>query len=655
MRIMIFILLLATLLVVNVQGKDKNSNTFQNEISQPTHYIEQPFDVISYDLTLNLLEYKALKASGVCKIKFEWKNYSDENKLFFHLRSLKVDSVLYWYKKVKAIEIGTPADADYHYEVAAEPEFASNEVELSVYYSGTMTGEQWGGVHYNKTDQITYSFGVGFKNNYVSATQHWMPCYDHPSDKAKFHAKFIVPAGIKVASNGEMKVHYLDNGTDIYEYDHNYQCATNLLTFAVSDYHIFEKYVDGLPFVFFSKTQDTTISKFVYQNVPKMLDFFQLRFGNYPFEKVGYVNTPDGNMEHQTMISMSKNYLWYVYDKKDTNDAIIAHELSHQWFGNSVTPYDYRDAWLNEGFATFCEALWAERLGYNKYIEKLDGLLQFYLSKVVSDEGLMTLYDYPRNTINGNYPATIYYKGALVLGMLRFKLGQEFPVVIQHYLDSLKYGNTTSKIFKEIIERDSWHDLSQFFEQWVYSKGIPEISVRATRYSFSDKDSIEIEIEQVQPEEYGIFKELLIEIGFENANKETIYKIFEMNVKKETFRITVDSPIERITINKGPDLRTLLKVADIAFTSVNDHNTYIEKPICSPNPAWEFIDIAIPEQYSECNVTIYDFEGRTVFMKIVSSGVPNMRVNTDKFSQGTYFVVLQKGQKTYKEKIVILK
>src|SRR5205807_6524164 len=105
-----------------------------------------------------------------------------------------------------------------------------------------------------------------------------------------------------------------------------------------------------------------------FRLLPRMVSTFEKHFGSYPFEKVGYVNVPSsaGAMEHETMISIPTS----LSTSGDSVYSTAAHELSHQWFGDLVTPLDFRHAWLNESFAVFCETLWAEELGgHSGYIQ----------------------------------------------------------------------------------------------------------------------------------------------------------------------------------------------------------------------------------------------------------------------------------------------
>src|SRR5512137_2076538 len=125
----------------------------------------------------------------------------------------------------------------------------------------------WGGVL--SQNGILFAMGVGFFNNYVSATQHWMPCYDHPSDKATFHAIFKVTKGKTVPSIGILKSHNIDSTTEEYEWEHNFPCSTYLYTFAVADY-VPVNISENIPtVVVYSRPADTAKVKFVFRLLPR--------------------------------------------------------------------------------------------------------------------------------------------------------------------------------------------------------------------------------------------------------------------------------------------------------------------------------------------------------------------------------------------------
>src|SRR5438876_2143765 len=168
-----------------------------------------------------------------------------------------------------------------------------------------------------------------------------------------------------------------------------------------------------------------------------------------------------GAMEHQTITSMG--YLLLTGDA--TYEGVVAHELSHQWFGDAVTLTDWRNIWLNEGFATYSEALWTEykkgQQAYLDYMKKND--FGYFTSTVYAPEGFISNYA---------VYATVYQKGSWVLHMLRGMMGDEiFFKALREYFDRYKYKNATTQDFQKVFEEIYGQPLDWFFDEWVY-KGI---------------------------------------------------------------------------------------------------------------------------------------------------------------------------------------
>ncbi len=662
MRKLVTIFLLIMSIPLFGQNNANGDELLSRQIASPENHIQQSFDIILYHVRLDLTEAPAAKSHGTCDIHYVWKDEPDTNKFYFHLRGLSIDSAFYGEEKVVPEEQGTPESATYHYSVdpAAGTEKGDTSV-LTIYYSGVMTNEggtyDWGGV--SSSGGILFAMGVGFTNNYVSTTQHWMPCYDHPSDKAAYRGEFIVKPGVSVASNGSLTVLHPDNGTDVYVWDHPYQCATYMLTFAAAEFDSVKFGNGDIPIVCYTTSgKMKEAAEFYYRRVPRMVDTYSRLFGEYPYEKVGFVNTPKGNMEHQTMISMDAGLIFRRHNLNDSNDNTAAHELSHQWFGGLVTPADFRDAWLNEGFAVFCEALWLNELhGKEKYLNFIDRNMELYISDIAVKEGIFPLYDFKRTSPSSNYPQTIYKKGAVVVGMLKYELGDStFFEGIRTYLDRYAHGNVTTEKLKTTLEDVSGKDLDYFFDQWVYRKSWPDLDINIDK-TFIEENNVyvTVHISQIQPEEYGIYTKLPVEIGFETDTGCTC-KMLTMNEENQSFELGEMEDFEDVTINEGPSVRALLE-ADVTVTSVEDRSAITDNSIrVFPNPTDGVLNMkynstggkTIFKMISTLGVTMYE---REVFS---SEGKNHITIDADNLPGGSYLLIFEENgkNKTINVKIV---
>jgi len=650
------ILLILTIFTLNAGN---NGTILLSEISAPENYIPQPFDVTHYDAELDFSQYPTTAMIGVCRISVQWLESSADNKFYFHLRDLTIDSAFYQNIPVTVAEVGTKADSTYHFEITPPPQLSASSVTITIYYRGNMTteyntrGTKWGGVQ--SRYEILFAMGVGFYNNYVSATEHWLPCYDHPSDKASCRFKFIVPEGKAVASNGLLKeINHPGDGTVSYLWEHNNDCATYNYTFAVSDWVPLNFGNESLPMLVYCKPVDTTSVKATFKLLPKMVETYEKRFGKYPFEKVGYVLTPIGSMEHETMISMDM----YLGRSKDSVNETGAHELAHMWFGDMVTPYDFRDAWLNESFATFCEAVWYEELsGMQGYLNHIDNMRGFYISNPsgAKGEGIFPLYDFPRTAPSSNYPyATIYQKGGVVVGMLRYELGDSlFFLAMREYLTARKYSNATTDTLKYYCEKVSGKDLDWFFNQWVYGKGWSQLEI-----TFDQKPGVQsrLDIKQIQPDSLGIYTDVPVEIGFERTFGDFQYFIFRLKDREQSYFFDLDFTPKRLVVNKGPTVRALIEVKSINIVSVEDE-IHAAKLDVYPNPAVSKLKISFPAGDGDVSINIYSETGEVIQRDrmMTTKGNNIYWLDTRELNSGQYFIVINYNGILLTEKFIVVK
>lgn len=605
----------------------------------PLAYNVQPFDVLHYDVALDLRQSPPSRETrGKCEIFVLWKE-NPENKVFiFHLRGLTIDSMHSNGKIIEQKMVGKENEATFHYTVAAPDNANVGDTTIyTVWYKGTMTDEygagSWGGV--SSSDSTVYALGVGFQANYVSTTQHWMPCFDHPSDKATYKGTFIVKKGIAVASNGLMKKIDIHDSLSQYEWTHNYPCATYLLTFSAAPYMIMEFGDATLPMMVFARRRDTLAARTSFRLLPRMAATYSRLFGEYPFEKIGYCLTQKGAMEHQTMIAYNTS----LAQSKDTVNPVAAHELAHQWFGDLVSPIDFRHAWLNESFATYCESAWYEELfGFDKgFITNQHTKSLTYINTILKNEKALPLYDYSRISPSSNYPETIYQKGAVVLGMLRYAIGTDnFYKAMRRYLQTYSYKNAATDSLQIILEEVTGKSMNEFFRQWIYQKGIPEIKVIHKNTNDSTK---EISISQVQNSDYGTYTALPIEVGFVRKNGQpTLYTMVTVNKNEEVFTITnLPTDIDRITINQGPSTRTLVRVQSIVdITSIAENSLTDNDMSISPVPANGFITVKILNPQFN-GLSIINQQGNIIPHK-TDTITDTIRIDTHDWIEGLYFI-----------------
>lgn len=408
---------------------------------------------------------------------------ADLTKILQHCKSLSIDTVIVNNTHCTIEQTDTASGT---YNVVNLPKIKSGDYfVLTTYYHGNPTTEgganPWGGV--SNDGKMMFAMGVGFSAPYVSCTRHWLPCYDLPDDKAdSVTMTFITGDSDIVASNGIRTMDSVLAGGFFRatQWKVTHPIASYLLTFAVGPF--VEQHIPnplGIPFQCFSYAADSLkLSLEMNKRVVEALDFFDSLYGHYPFEKVGYVMAPIGSMEHQTMITL-------INVATDTNlssaagsaSTVPQHELSHMWWGDRVTCKDFNDPWLNEGFATFSESLILERFaGEKSYWARQHA----NIAGAISSGSSIALYGAPYHTTpRNNYPyPVIYQKGAAVLGMLRYMLGDDvFFQALRDYGSAHAYANATSSDLESSFEHSTNLDLHYFFKEWVFGIWYPQLKV----------------------------------------------------------------------------------------------------------------------------------------------------------------------------------
>jgi aminopeptidase N len=207
-------------------------------------------------------------------------------------------------------------------------------------------------------------------------------------------------------------------------------------------------------------------------------------------------------MEHQTCTSLSDRLITGTH----RYDYIIAHELAHQWWGDLVTLTEWEDIWLNEGFATYSDALWVENLyGLDGLKSRMTTFRDIYFTYHEGPEH--PIYDPPLGHL---FCEAEYEKGAWVLHMLRFVVGDNnFWKILKDYAQIYAYSNATTQDFQAVCEQISGEDLGWFFDQWIYQAGFP---IYQFGWGYSSQNKLRVVINQVQ-EDFPLFR-MPVELEF---------------------------------------------------------------------------------------------------------------------------------------------
>jgi len=294
----------------------------------------------------------------------------------------------------------------------------------------------------------------------------WHPANDHPSDKATFQYTIIAPSDLTVAANGTLKFKTAFDDTTTWVYDQPFPQATYLSTVIIGDFSIVDggTSASGIPIrnVFDSSIDD--VAAIPFANQPAMIDEFETLFGPYPFDVYGSAVVLDsigGALETQTLSIYGVDVVGFGA----LTEKIISHELAHQWFGNSVSLAKWDDIWLNEGFASYAEALWLEAsdpdFSYDQWITEI----------LYSGPDLLRHTDNPEGDL---FAIHVYQRGALTLHGLRLEMGDDaFFELLRTWAEDNTDGNVTTEQFEALAADLHGSDLSGLFDQWLRTEAMP--------------------------------------------------------------------------------------------------------------------------------------------------------------------------------------
>ena len=566
---------------------------------------DDKIDVTYYKLNLNL-SHAQQYLKGEATIGFKAK--SAISSFFLDLRNiLKVDSV-----KLASKKLGFLQDAS-KVTITLDKQYTENQtISVIVYYQGKPASSGFGSfsfaTHGNTQQPVVWSLSEPY------GAPDWFPCKDTPSDKADSSDVWItMPKEFVSVSNGTL-MQVLDNkdNTKTYQWKNRYPIAHYLISIACSNYIEYKNYFK------YSTTNGTppdsmVITHYVYpetftattktqlDQTPFMLKLFSEKFGLYPFikEKYGHAQCDfGGGMEHQTCTSLNSY-----------GGSLVAHELAHQWFGDKITCKNWENIWLNEGFATYAEAIYAEALGGKSSYQTNINANITKAKKAVGSVYVQNISS--ESEIFSNNRS--YAKGAIVLHMLRGIVGEEkFFKILQNYLvSSVAYNSAVTEDFQKVAEETTGLKLDYFFKEWIYGESYPKYT-----YGWTVNDAtamLNLTVNQTKnniPEYFS----MPVDIKIVTSQGESITTVF---IDKASHLIQIAKPAGEVTqVVFDPDNKILKDVTEVkissSITGTEPENNLVEWSI-SPNPADGQVVVSFYlKQNANTHISVVDMMGRNI-------------------------------------------
>ncbi len=342
--------------------------------------------------------------------------------------------------------------------------------------------------------------------------RYWFPCFDAPNEKATTEMTVTVPQPYFVLSNGTLLSTTRDEaaGTITYHWLQDQPHSTYLMTLVVGEFSERTEMVDGLPVQWYVTPGREDDGQRAFGDTPEMVRFFSQRLGvPYPWNKYAQIAVSDfvfGGMENTTATTQTDLTLHDARAHLDfSSNGLVAHELAHQWFGNLLTCKHWSHAWLNEGFATYFDALFHE---HHKGTDEF----RYYMYQNAKAYFREDAEHYRRPIVANLYKEPIdlfdhhlYEKGSLVLHMLRYMLGDTaFWDSLQQYVTANRHQVVETVDLERAIETATGRNLQAFFQQWIYKGGHPEYQVEFAWDDATRIATVTIRQQQQTGTEHGV-------------------------------------------------------------------------------------------------------------------------------------------------------
>lgn len=417
---------------------------------------------------------------------------NSQPEIFLNIINLSIDSIK---QDGEAISTFVQNDTAVIFTlVNPTPETGNFEVQL--FYHGIPFHESWGGFHWS--GDYCFNLGVGFESIPHNLGRAWFPCIDNFTDRATydFHIRVENP---KKAVCGGLLVEVLDDGDDhrIYHWQINHPIPAYLASVAIGEYaevtDVYEGINADIPIQIFVRPQDSAKVSGTFQNLKDILQIYETHFGAYPWERIGYVGTSIGAMEHVMNIA----YPHSAISGTTNNDWWYAHELFHMWFGDNVTCSSAGDMWLNEGWASFAEAffqefLYNDRELYINYLRPNQRKTMQYSHTPLGDGSYFPLNAIPQTV---TYGMCAYKKGMVVAHSLRGYLGDDlFFAAMTDYQTHFAYQSVSSHDMEERMTTFTGMDMHGFFDNWVYHSGTPHYSIDSFAVQNAGNNQFEVTV-----------------------------------------------------------------------------------------------------------------------------------------------------------------
>jgi aminopeptidase N len=422
----------------------------------------------------------------------------------------------------------------------AEPLSAGREFEITVEYTAVPTK----GLYF-RTPEMCYLPGDDhlFSQGESIEARHWYPCLDTPNQLFTSEIICRVPKGMTVISNGRLVSQQEDSKTGLtaFHWSQEKPHANYLVTLVAGYFKSLETQHGAVPLRFFTPPSEISQAQTSFQDTRDVMDFFEKEIGvPYPWSKYDQICVNDfvaGGMENTSATTLTDSTLFSeASENLHDSSSLVSHEMAHQWFGDLVTCKDWSHLWLNEGFATYYEALYeGHKNGKDAFLFEMHQRVKQLIGADNSGQPIV------RRTFavpDEMFDFLAYTKGGWILHMLRAELGEDlYRKCVKTLLERHRHGNVVTEDFRKIIEELSHRNFDRFFDQWLYHAQYPVLQVTYTWDELSKMAGISVRQTQEVNEKVLLFQ-VPLKVRFLVDGK-SIDKVVQITRKEEDFHFVL--------------------------------------------------------------------------------------------------------------------
>jgi hypothetical protein len=527
------------------------------------------FDILHYDINLDVTAFAARRLKGECTVTFRTL-VDDLNYINLDLEALVVDSVYFDDIKLDFIHEGTLLKINTPLVMVK-----GDTTAVTVFYGGIpiTSASGFGGFYFE--NGYAYNLGIGLNDNPHNFGRAWFPCFDNFVERATYNFDLITSNGNVAYCVGTLiSRDSIGEGLLSNKYVMDQPIPTYLTSVAVSNYVqrdvVHESLYGPVDIQIVARPGDINSASTSLQNLGKAVEAFEKWYGPYHWERVGYVITPRGAMEHPTNTA----YPVGSVSGGTQDNRLMAHELCHHWWGNMLTLKTSHDMWIKEGNAEYGAHLYTEFAEGEEAFKaqvKTNGMRVVRRLHLDDDAGFLPLSPMPEDK---TYNTHTYYKGAYVIHNMRAYLGDSlFALSQSSILENNLYGNLTAYTYRDQISQITGVDMTDYFKDWVFEAGYPTFELDGILTSPAlDQFKITMDIEQKLRHKASFCNNIPVKFRFFREDKSYVEQQHMISGQSSTIETYLDFDPVLVLINADNTLNlgSLANTMEIAQTGTHN-------------------------------------------------------------------------------------